>query len=87
MNGQYTHTDWTLLPLGHFPNRANIKLFAKIELASTLVKFLHDALALIPMLTVVVVLTISIAITNALAPVAFLDSITFLSARRASQFD
>ena len=76
------HADWTLLPRGQFPQRAQILLGAEIELASSFVKFFLDWPALLLMLLPVFVLTFLVAIPNALAGRALLDSVTLLAARR-----
>ena len=76
------HADWALLPRGHFPKRADIPLRAEIQLASSFLKFLLDARAVFLMLLAVLVLTFLITIPNTLAPVALLEGITFISARR-----
>ena len=86
MKRQRTHADWALLPRGQFPKRPNIKLFAEIELASSLIKNLLDGPALLLMLLSVLVLTFLVAIPNALASVALLEGITLLAARRTQQF-
>ena len=83
MNRQRMHTDGTPLPRGQFPERANVQLFAEIELASPFIKFFHDDLAFFSVLLAVLVLTFLVAIPDALAPVALLESVAFLSARRA----
>ena len=77
------HADWTLLPRGQFPKRANIQLAANIEPASSFVKLLLDKPALLLMLLAVLILTLLVAIPNAPAPVAQLQSITLLFASRA----
>ena len=82
MTRQHTHADWTLLPRGQFSKRANIQLRADIELTSSFVKFLLDTPALDLMLLSVLVLTFLVAIPNALAPVALLECIALLAARR-----
>ena len=64
------HADWTFLPRGHFPNRANIELLANIELASSFVKFRLYTLAILLMLLAVFVLTFFVAIPNALTSIA-----------------
>jgi hypothetical protein len=79
------HADWTLLPRGQLPERANIQLRANIELSPSSVKLLLDAPALFLMLLPVFVLTILVAIPNALARRALLDGITLLAARRTRQ--
>ena len=56
---------------------------AEIELASSLCKLRRDTLALLLMLLAVLVLTLLVAIPDALAPVALLEGITYLAARRA----
>ena len=82
MNRQHTHADGTLLPRGQFPKRANVLLGADIELASSLIKNVHDDLAFLSVLLSVLVLTVLIAIPNALAPVALLEGVALLFARR-----
>ena len=82
MNRKHTHADWALLLRGQFPKRANIFLFAGIKLASSFIKFLLDALALLLMLLTVTLLTILVTIPNALAGRALFEGITFLFARR-----
>jgi hypothetical protein len=82
MNWQRTHAYWALLPWGHFSDRANLLLGAQVELTSSFLKLLLDALALLPMLPAVTVLATLVAIPNALARGTLLDGITFLSARR-----
>ena len=77
------HADWAFLPRGQFRKRPNILLRADIELASSFVKLLLDALALLLMLLAVAVLTIPVAIPNTLAGRTLLDGITLRSARRA----
>jgi hypothetical protein len=67
---------------GQIPKRAQILLGADIELASSFVKFLLDALAFFSMLFPVFVLTILVAVPNALARDTLLEGITFLAARR-----
>ena len=62
------HADGTLLPLGQFPKRPNIHLRADIELASSPIKFLLDAPALLLMLLAVLVLALLVAVPDALAP-------------------
>jgi hypothetical protein len=76
------HADWTLLPRGYFPERPDIQLRTAVELASTFVKLLLDALALFLMFLPVFILAILVAIPNALAIPTFLEGITLLSARR-----
>ena len=83
MKRQHTHADGTFLPRGQFLERAQIQLIAEIELSSSVVKDLLDALALRFMLLAVLVLTLLVAIPNAFAPGALLDGITLLSTRRA----
>ena len=82
MKRQHTHTDYTLLSLGHFPKRAKIQLTADIELASSLIKFPHDAPALLLMLLAVLVLAFLAAIPNALTSIALFEGSAFLSALR-----
>ena len=82
MNRQHTHADGTLLPRGQLPKRADILLGAEIELASSFIKLLLDALANLLVLLAVTVLTILVTIPNALASVALLEGIAYLSARR-----
>ena len=80
------HTNGAFLARGQFLERTKIKLLsADIELASTFSKLHLDALALLLMLLAVFVLTILVAIPNALAPVALLEGITLLAARRTQQ--
>ena len=81
MTRQHTHADWTLLPRGQFPKRANLQLRPEIELASSLIKFFLDDLTFFPMLLPMFVLTILVAIPNALAIPALFEGVTFLSAR------
>ena len=69
------HADWTLLPRGHFSTRANVQLLAKIELASSLIKNVHDDLAFMFVHLAVLVLALLVAIPNALAPVALLEGV------------
>ena len=76
------HADWTLLPRGQFPQRAQILLGAEIELASSFVKFFLDWPALLLMLLPVFVLTFLVAIPNALAIPTLLEGVTLLFARR-----
>ena len=76
------HADGTLLPWGRFLKRADVQLGADIELASSFVKLLLDALALLFMLLPVFVLTILITVPNALAIPTLLEGITLLFARR-----
>ena len=87
MKRQHTHTNWALLLRGQFFNtsRAQIQLPTEIELSSSLIKNLFDGPALFFMLLAVFVLTILVAIPNALAPVALLEGITLLAARRTQQ--
>ena len=80
------HADWTVLSSGHFSERAQIFLGAKIELASSFVKHLLDALALLPMHLPVTVLTILVAIPNALTGRALLEGIALLTALRTHLF-
>ena len=82
MKRQRTHADWALLPRWHLLERPNIQLRADIELASSFVKFLLDALALLLMLLPVFVLTILVAIPNALTIPTLLEGITLLFAHR-----
>ena len=82
MNRQRMHTDGTPLPRGQFPERANVQLFAEIELASPFIKFFHDALAFMFVHLAVLVLALLVAIPNALAPVALLEGVALLFARR-----
>ena len=84
MNGQHPHTDRTFLLRGQFPKRADILLGAEIELASSFIKLLRDALANPLMLLAVFVLTILVAIPNALAIPTLLEGITSLAARRTT---
>ena len=81
-NGHRAHADRAFLPRGQFPKRADILLGAEIELASSFIKLLLDALANLLMLLAVMVLTILVTIPNALASVALLEGIAYLSARR-----
>ena len=76
------HADWTLLLKRQCPDRTQIQLRSDIELASSLIKFLRDDLAFFSMLLAVLVLTFLVAIPNALAPVALLECIALLAARR-----
>ena len=78
------HTDWTLLLWGQFPDpeRPDVQFFAEIELASSLLKNILDAPALLFMLLPVFVLTFLVAIPNALAGPALHEGITLLAARR-----
>ena len=78
------HADRALLPRGQFLKRTNIHLRPKIELASSLIEFLLDELALLSVLLAVLVLTILAAIPDTLAPVAIFECITLLTARRAA---
>ena len=78
MKRQHTHADWTLLPWEQFFDRADILLGADVELASSFIKFLHDAPALFLMLLAVLVLTFLVTIPNALAPGTLLDASLFL---------
>ena len=82
MSRQHLHADWAFLPRGQFPKRADILLGAEIELASSFIKLLLDALANLLVLLAVTVLTILVTIPNALASVALLEGIAYLSARR-----
>ena len=82
MQWQHTHTDGTLLPLGHFSKRSNILLGTETELASSFIKNLLDGSAFMFMLLAVLVLAFLIAIPNTLAPVALLEGITLFAARR-----
>ena len=83
MKRQCTHADWTFLARVNFPKRTKILLGAEIELSSSFVKLLLDNPALLLMLLAMLILTLLVAIPNALAPVAPLQSITLLFARRA----
>ena len=83
MDRQRAHTDWTLLPLGQFPQRPNIQFRADIELASSFIKNILYSPALPFVLLLMFVLTFLVAIPNAQAPVALFEGITFLSALRA----
>ena len=78
MNRHRAHADRAFLPRGQFPKRADILLGAEIELASSFIKLLLDALANLLMLLAVMVLTILVAIPNALAGRALFEGITFL---------
>ena len=82
MKRQRVHTDWALLPRGHFLKRAKIHLRANVELASSIIKNLLDGPAFLLMLLPVFVLTILVAIPNALAGPALHEGVTLLSARR-----
>ena len=82
MNRHRAHADRAFLPRGQFPKRADILLGAEIELASSFIKLLLDALANLLVLLAVTVLTILVTIPNALASVALLEGIAYLSARR-----
>ena len=82
MDRQHAHADWAFLPWGHFPERPNILLGAEIELASSFIKDRLNKPALLLMLLAVFVLTFLVAIPNALAPVALLECIALLAARR-----
>ena len=86
MDRQHAHADWAFLPWGHFPERPNILLGAEIELASSFIKDRLNKPALLLMLLAVFVLTFLVAIPNALAPVALLQAISLLTARRTKQF-
>ena len=77
------HADWTLLPRGHFPERAKLHLRANIELASSFLKLILDAPAPPLVLLAVAVQTILVTIPNAQAPAALLEGVASLSARRA----
>ena len=83
MDRQRQHTDWTLLLLGHLPKRANIQLRAEIDLASSFIKNDLDDPAFMFMFLTMFVLAFLVAIPNTSAPVALLEGITLLSARRA----
>jgi len=83
MKGQHAHADGALLLRGQFPERANIQLGADIELAPSFIKHLLDGPAFMLMLLTMLVLTFLVAIPNALAPIALLEGVTLLSARRA----
>jgi hypothetical protein len=61
------HANWTFLPRGHFPKRPDVLLGTDVELPSSFIKHLLDALALLLMLLPVFVLTILVAVPNALA--------------------
>ena len=80
------HADWALLPRGDFSDRANLLLRTKVELVSSFVKLLLDALTLLLVLPPVTVLTILVAIPNALAIPTLLGGITLLTAPRAQLF-
>ena len=77
------HADRTLLPRGQLFKRPNIQLFAEIELASTFIKILLDALAFFFVFLPVLVLTFLVTIPNALAGPALHEGITLRFARRA----
>ena len=82
MKRQNEHADWALLPLGHFPKRADILLGADIELASSFIKFLLGGFALLLVLLPVFVLTLLVAIPSALAIPTLFEGIALLAARR-----
>ena len=84
MKRQRAHADRALLPRGQRPERPNIHLGANIELASTFINFLFDALAFDLMLLPVFVLTVLVAIPNALAGPTLFEGIIFLAARRTT---
>ena len=69
-------------PAGAVFKRANVQLCAEIELASTLFKFVLDALALMFVLLAAFVLALLVAIPNALAGRTLFEGVAFLSARR-----
>ena len=81
MNGQHMHADRALLSRGHFPERANVFLGAKVELASSSIQLRLDALALELVQLAVLVLTFPVAVPSAQAPVALFEGITFRAAR------
>ena len=83
MKGKCMHADWAILPRGQFSKRPDILLGAEIELSSSFVKLLLDKAALLLMLLAMLILTLLVAIPNAPAPVAHLQSISLLFARRA----
>ena len=83
MERQRTHADWTILPRGHYPKRPDVHLGTEIELTSSFIEFLLDGPAFMFMLLTMFVLTLLVAVPDALAPVALLQGITLLSARRA----
>jgi len=64
------HADRALLSRGHFPERADIFLGAKVELASSSIQLRLDALALELVQLAVLVLTFPVAVPSAQAPVA-----------------
>ena len=76
------HADGALLLRGHVSEWANIQLRADVELSSSSIQHRHYKLALFLMLLAVLILTLLVAIPNAQAPIALLQSITRLSARR-----
>ena len=82
MNRHHTHADWTLLPRGYFLKRADVQLFAEIELASSSINNILDDPAFMLVLLSVLFLALLVAIPNALAGRALLDGIALLSARR-----